>query len=112
MVQVEQELAKRSHFSQKLIKKLSTRVKELEDQQEQQSQQEEPKEEPIKKANSDNFDELVGNHTFIYNIGSSVGEQDITVGAQDSQTKQRQRYPEERELPPPNQTRCHKDGRE
>lgn len=29
--QVEQELAKRSHFSQKLIKKLSARIKELEE---------------------------------------------------------------------------------
>ncbi|CAD8205680.1 unnamed protein product [Paramecium octaurelia] len=33
--QVEQELAKRSHFSQKLIKKLSSRIKDLEDQLEQ-----------------------------------------------------------------------------
>ena len=29
--QVEQELAKRSHFSQKLIKKLSAKIKELEE---------------------------------------------------------------------------------
>lgn len=29
--QVEQELAKRSHFSQKLIKKLSQKIKELEE---------------------------------------------------------------------------------
>ncbi|KAM3129413.1 hypothetical protein pb186bvf_018487 [Paramecium bursaria] len=39
--QVEQELAKRSHFSQKLIKKLSARIKELEDIQENQQQQQE-----------------------------------------------------------------------
>ncbi|CAD8070093.1 unnamed protein product [Paramecium primaurelia] len=35
--QVEQELAKRSHFSQKLIKKLTARIKDLEDQLEQQN---------------------------------------------------------------------------
>ncbi|CAD8177752.1 unnamed protein product [Paramecium pentaurelia] len=38
--QVEQELAKRSHFSQKLIKKLTAKIKELEDQQEQQQLEE------------------------------------------------------------------------
>jgi len=32
--QVEQELAKRSHFSQKLIKKLSSKIKELEEENE------------------------------------------------------------------------------